>query len=230
LGATRTHRSEPRRPALQAATILLAAGLACDSDDVTAPSPPRAGARSPQELIDNLRLAYIYQDLGLFTTLFPLDSLGVDYAFSLNAPDQVTGDTDWGRTEELKVHRRMFDPEHPQPGESRVPTEYWLHSISMSLTPVHTFSERTGLGLPPKWKVWEGQYHPHIIFDLQGRTDFAVDGRANFLVIEDTEVPTGIEGKFLIYRWEDLGAFKAAESRSAGVESTSWSAVKGLYR
>jgi hypothetical protein len=208
-----SRRTLPRSLALALVLVLPALGSGCVFSPKTAPEPPPVvikPAESPEQLIDNLRLAYLNRDIVLFTSLFPPDGVGVDYSFILNAPDPVTGDTDWGRTEELKVHRRMFDPENPQPGESQVPTEYWLQSISMSLTPIRAFEVRTGLGLPPKWKAWEGQYHPNITFDLQGPTDYNVDGRANFLVIEDTELATGTEGKFLIYRWEDLGAFKPA--------------------
>jgi hypothetical protein len=41
----------------------------------------------------------------------------------------------------------------------------------------------------------------------QSDTDYRVDGRANFVVIENRTKQLGEAHKFLLYRWEDLGSF-----------------------
>jgi hypothetical protein len=200
--------------------------LACDSEDVTAPPPPPA---SPEELLESFRDVYVARDYAGFAALFPQDGLGVDYAFILNEPDPMTNDRDWDVTTELALHRRMFDPAHPLLGEHQVPSDYWPQNIRMTLTLVKPVQELTDLALPSPWRVWDCELRAQVVWDLAGPTDYSIDGRARFIVIEDRTLPASSHGKFLIYRWEDLGVFKASRSLRVGVESTSWSQVKTLF-
>jgi hypothetical protein len=219
------------RAALAAAALLFVVGLGCGADEVTSPPPPPPPPlASPAEVIEHLRAAYVALDYAGFAALFPADGRGVDYTFILDEPDPVRGEQDWGLAEELEVHRRMFDPTHPLEGENPVPAALWVKSIAMSLTPSRDFEERPDFGLAPPWRAWEAAYHPNFTLDLAGSTDYHLDGRVNFIVIEDTSLPAGSQGKFFIYRWEDLGHFDASTSLRAGVEASSWSRLKCLYR
>jgi hypothetical protein len=100
-----------------------------------------------------------------------------------------------------------------------VPEDLWLQSITITLTPTASFTERPDLYKSPTnpdgldsnvWKAQECNYHAVLFFDTQSTTDYRVDGRANFVVIENLSKASGEDRKFLIYRWEDLGTSKPA--------------------
>jgi hypothetical protein len=147
----------------------------------------------------------------------------------------------WNRAEELRIHRRMFDPQHPAPGEAPVPTEYWLESISISLTQMTAFSERPDLYRSPgypagvdaeRWRAIEAMYDAEIFFKTQGPNDFSVHGKAHFVVLDRRLRLPGVPGKYTLYRWEDLGSPPRATAggRGRAVEPPTWSRVKSLYR
>lgn len=215
----------PRRVAIQrlglAVSILAVVLAGCIFDPKSIDKPPCdncSGVKIPTnepELIANLALAYQHRNYDEFANLLPTAENNVQYFFFLSAPLE-DGTTNWGATEELRIHRRMFNPENPLPGETPVPQELWLQSITISLTPIREFVERPDLyasqtnpsGLDPaKWKVTEAEYHAEILFDTQTETDYRVDGKANFIVINDLTKTAGQDRKFLIYRWEDLGTY-----------------------
>ncbi len=167
-----------------------------------------------KSLIENLRLAYQKRDYDKFATLFSNPTAGQPaYLFALSEPTQ-TGETSWGYTEEMRIHRRMFQPERPLPGETPVPSPLWLQSVQISLTPQRDFNERTDLyrspsnpnGIDPaQWIATEAPYGTFVFFQLAGDTDYQVTGRASYTVIEDKTKSNGDPGKWLIYIWEDLG-------------------------
>jgi hypothetical protein len=92
--------------------------------------------------------------------------------------------------------------------------ENWLVSVDISLTLQTDFVERTDIYRSPsnpdgidgaRWTATEATYGTYVLFQLAGITDYQVDGRANFVVIEDKTKTNADPGKWLIYRWEDLG-------------------------
>ena len=211
-------RREPRRLFRQITMLLgflglLAVGCIFSPKPIDDKVPPSAckTSTSQTELITQLRDAYQRRDYDCFSKLF-----SEQYFFFLNEPQGAN----WDLTEELRIHRRMFKPEDPLPGESPVPQDLWLVSIDIQLEPQTEWTERTDLyiseanpnGLDPAlWKATEAQYHAYVFFKTQGQTDYQVNGIANFVVVEDLTKTSGTDRKFLIYRWEDLGSiYKSA--------------------
>ncbi len=208
------------------------------------PYPPIVDSKS---LIENLRLAYQKRDYDKFATLFSNGTAGQPaYLFLLSEPTQ-TGETSWGYTEEMRIHRRMFQPERPLPGETPVPSNLWLRSVQISLTPQSDFIESLDLyrspsnpdGIDPdRWVAREATYWTFVFFQLAGDTDYQVNGLASYVVIEDKTKTNADPGKWLLYRWEELayGASQApglAGSDAAaplGVQAKSWGGVKLLYK
>jgi hypothetical protein len=192
---------------------------------------------SEDELIQLFSETYRNRDVEKFTNLFSTAADGVPYSFILNAP--VNGVGSWDLDEELRVHRRMFEPDVPVPGETPVEDELWLASITITLTRTTSdWVERTDLYKTPtnpegidaaKWSANEAECHADILFETQGENDYRVDGRMSFIVLEDRMKASSDARKFLIYRWEDLET-PAAGLITAGVESVSWTSVKNLYR
>jgi hypothetical protein len=187
---------------------------------------------SQGDLIDKLEEAYRHHDYAMFASIFPAPEDSVAYFFFLNDPPGAN----WDRIEELRIHRRMFKPEDPLPGETPVIQDLWLVSIDILLEPQTEWTERPDLyvsqtnpnGLnPARWKVTDAQYHTYVLFTLQGVTSYQVNGRANFVVIENLHKQLGVDRKFLLYRWEDLGSLAAD---GIAVQPTTWTGVKGLYR
>ena len=192
------------------------------------PDPPT----TPNGLIGQLRDAYQTRNYDWFSNLFSTAADSAPYFFFLNEPQ---GDN-WDLTEELRIHRRMFKPEDPLPGEFPVPEDLWLVSIDIQLEPQTEWTERADLyssdvnpnGLDPAhWRATEAQYHAYVFFKTKGETDYQVNGLANFVVVEDLRKQAGQARKFLIYRWEDLGSIAAER---IAVESASWGMLKSLYR
>jgi hypothetical protein len=206
-------------------TTLTLAPIGCVFNPKPDEQPPctdcvQGPAKTPEELIQKLKDAYQARSFPEFAALLPTDDLA-PYRFFLNEP-LPGGETSWDRIVELRIHRRMFDPENLDPGEPPVPQELWLVDVSISLSLQNEFTERTDLYIEnggeldhDRWNAFEGQYHAVIFFDTQSDTDYRVDGRANFVVIEDKTKASGTAGKFLIYRWEDLGSFKPTVAAAA---------------
>jgi hypothetical protein len=213
----------------------LLASSCYDPAKVIAPPACTDCYASADELIAGLSTAYRQRDYDRFTGLFPATADSAPYLFILNEP--VNGVANWGLTEELRIHRRMFVPEDPLPGEIPVPDELWLNSITITLARTATaWLERTDLymsaanpaGLDPvRWRATEAEHHADVFFETAGDTDYRVDGRVNFVVIEDLAKQAGYMHRLLIYRWEDLGNFL---DLAIAVQPTTWSQVKDLYR
>jgi hypothetical protein len=194
---------------------LLAAG--CVFSPKKDPGPPPVvikPAQSQTELISNLSMAYQTRNYDWFSTLFSTAEDSAAYFFFLNDPPGAN----WDLTEELRIQRRMFKPEDPLPGETPVETNLWLLSIDIHLEPQTEWTERPDLyrsatnpsGLnPARYKVTDAIYHTYVLFSTQGTTNYQVNGRANFVVVEDLRKQLGDDRKFLIYRWEDLGSLSA---------------------
>ena len=220
-----------------ACSLLLFCGCNFDPYDPPAqPQPQPPGI--PDELIQQLSLAYRTRDINLFANLFPNTTDSAPYYFFLNAP--VNGIDNWDVTEELRIHRRMFKPQDLLPGETPVVTQLWLASITINLSrTAATWVERTDLYKTPanpngldsaKWKATEAEFHADILFETQGQTDYRVDSRENFIVIQDLGKSAGAPRRFLIYRWEDLDPPPVpAQETTILTQNTAWSGVKSLY-
>ena len=89
-------------------------------------------AASEDELIQLLSNAYRDRDFARYSDLFPTAADAAPFFYYLNAP--VNGIDNWDVTEELRLHRRMFVPEDPLPGEPQVQDEFWLNSITINLS------------------------------------------------------------------------------------------------
>lgn len=174
--------------------------------------PTYTPAKSEAELIGQLKTAYQKRDFDTFKRLFH-----PDYQFFLNET-QPDGTTHWGLTEELRIHRRMFNPQEVTPPETPVPQDLWLVSVDIQLTPRTNFADApnfyynadtnpTGFH-PENFAVTQTDYVASVFFQTQGETQYRVDGAANFVVVNDLAKAVGEDGKFLIWRWEDLGAAK----------------------
>jgi hypothetical protein len=170
-------------------------------------------AKSADELIQKLAVSYQRRQYPIFENLFPKAADSAPYLFVLSEP-LPGGQMNWDVTEELRIHQRMFEPENPRPGDAPVPNDLWLTSISITLNRVSSeWEERTDLYATPaepegldsdRWKAVGAEWHADIFFDTQSETDYRVDGKSYFVVVEDLSKNVGDERKFLIYRWEDL--------------------------
>jgi hypothetical protein len=142
----------------------------------------------------------------------------------------------WGRTEERRIHRRMFAPESVPPGDTPVPLDLWPLSIRVKLTQVTTFSERpefywgsgnpTGID-PTRWLVRGARYLALARVDTQGETDFVVEGVSEFIVMTSRTEAVGGTPHAMLLQWADLGAPAKAH---AALELATWTQLKSLYR
>lgn len=183
---------------------------------IASPQSPPQSTDSAKNLIDMLAHAYRTMNYTLYRTLFanPKDH-GVEVHFVL---EQLTaaGETQWGYDEEMRIHRRMFQPGALAAGEKPVPSGLWPRSIACKLIRQREFDERfdlyrseqnpTGELDRHRWRATDAVYSTSVLWSLQGDTAFQVEGQARFVVIEDLAKAVGEPGKFLVYRWEDLGS------------------------
>src|SRR5262245_15610575 len=113
-------------------------------------------AKSPDELIQKLAVSYQRRAYTTFENLFPKPEDGAPYLFVLSEP-LPGGQQNWDLNEELHIHQRMFEPQNPRPGDTAVPTELWLSSISITLNRVSsTWEERRDLYRPESPSEAEG--------------------------------------------------------------------------
>ena len=129
--------------------VVLASG--CDQLAKVVPDPPCPAScgsiGNADELVQALSRTYRDRDLALYTYLFATETDQAPFHFFLNAP--VSGIDNWDLTEELRIHRRMFKPEDPLPGEIEVHQELWLISITINLSrTAAAWMERTDLTKP----------------------------------------------------------------------------------
>jgi len=178
--------------------------------------------------IDRLRAAYAARDYARYATLFHDEFRFILWPDPLNP----TQPTDWSRVEELRIHRRMFDPANVPPSEPPVPLDLWLTAITITLAPAGPFQERPDYYQSPtnpdgldvtRWKAWGAVYNTSVLWETQGQTDYQVTDGAYFVVAQDLARVAGEPGSMLVYRWEDLRT-------AAAKEAATWTALKRLYR
>ncbi len=191
----------------------LAAGCIFSPPESILPPTPPPPIDSEEALIEALSRAYLTRNTDLLNSLLANDpDRNAEYFFYLSEAT-AQGETQWGYTEEVRIHQRMFHPEAPPPGETSPDAALWIEGLTITLTPQESFGERPDLysdngGLdgkldPAIWRVTDARYETYVFFDLVG-TDYKVEGEANFVVLEDLTKVVGDPGKFLIQVWEDI--------------------------
>lgn len=202
---------------------------------------PHSFLDSPSAIVDALALAYRTLDTDLLLALLANDpDRNAELLFILSEPTEE-GETQWGFETEARLHRRMFEPENPDPGDLPVPLDLWLEHVDISLIQQTSFVERMDLysrdggadGLldPTVWRAVAATYSTDIFFSMRGELDYQVNGLADFVIIEDLAKNVGDAGKFLMFIWEDLGSAGAHSSDDdSALSSETWSGLKDLYR
>ena len=197
--------------------VLLLTGCVFSPKPGDPPDPPAPEKIcSPDDLIKTLEFAYRERRIEMFAPLLANDPDN-KAAYIFRLAGNPTGESSWDYTVEVRIHRRMFDPANPQPGEPEVPTEYWLTAIDIALTQVTPWTERDEYYFDPdnpdanpngldrnKWKVSDSRFSTHVFFDTQTDNDFLVEGEAIFVVIEDLEKTDCAPGQFLLLEWKDI--------------------------
>lgn len=190
---------------------------------------------SENEAIEALLAYYTRRQVEAYAGLLAAAGDHASFRFYLNEP--LTDGTDsWDADEEVRIHRRMFDPAAISPGDPPLPVELWLVSVDAVLTPHSSWDERAQYyrhpvanpdGVDPvRWQVTGADFSHTVFFETQGDTDYRVEGRNEFVVLEDLALQVGEPRKFLLYRWNDRGS-DAAGHLSA---PSTWSRLKSLYR
>lgn len=205
--------------------MILAAGCEKDKPMAPAPQPPANSA----EFVEAFTAVYRAQDYATFAA-----TLSPDFILVLDEPNPDTGETQWNVATERRIHQRMFDPQNIPTSDPPLPTDFWLQSVTITLTPEATFVERPDLYTtfdppgpidPMRWIASSCAYSYNAFFHLAGDTDFDARGRLYFTVLEDRGKQVGDPGKFLLVRWEEL-------RRPPGIatEPAQWTRIKMLFR
>ena len=160
------------------------------------------------------------------------------FIFSPN-PSEPSQPVDWGRTEEVRIHQRMFRPQDILPTDSPVPGELWLDAIAITLAPNGAFAERPEYYASPTnpggldsatTRVWGVDYSTSVLWITIGDTDYQVTGTAYFVIVENRTLNPDAPGAFLLYRWQDLGYGLLGEGQTpASAVPATWTQVKKLY-
>lgn len=205
---------------------------ACDDDtqQPAAVDPCTVSPCSTEAVISQLQDVYRVMDPDRFAAL-----LHPDFLFQLQ-PDPLNPEqpADWGRTEEVRIHERMFEPEQFASGSDPVPQELWLSGITIHLASSRQFTERPEFYASPtnpsgldstQVTAWGTDFNDSVLFETLGETDYQVTGQSYFVVVEDRTKPPSAAGAFLLYRWQELGGGTEQLLR----EPSRWSSVKSLY-
>jgi len=204
---------ESRHPLVAACLAMVTAFgvLGCgDKSPVETPVTPPFAARSEDEVLAALQDAYVRQDFDLFAELIATES-GAVYEFHF--PDPLpNGATSWDAVEELRIHRRLWQPGNTLPGEPPGSPCLW-HIIPLIVRESPSWTERTELyrsasnpqGLDrERWRATGAAAQSECFVETLTDTDYRIQSRSEFVVIEDRAKPLGAERKFLLFRWLDL--------------------------
>jgi hypothetical protein len=204
--------------------------VACEEPQKLAPQ----STEPTSDLVATLARAYQTRDVELFASLLANDLASHAEFVFLFEPAHDSGETQWGRDEEIRLHRRMFHPEAPAPGEEPVPQARWLERIVIQFTPLEPFQERRDLYSENggeldsgRWRAADARHASFMLFESQD-TDYLAQGESNFVVLEDLTKNEGDPGKFLLYMWEDL--CRPAKPAPGGIERLCLNGVKEWYR
>jgi hypothetical protein len=178
------------------------------------------------EVVDQLSVAYMLQDYSRFATL-----LHEEFSFIVE-PTAPSGPLEWGRTEELRIHQRMFAPTTVPGDQVPVPQELWLNSVAINVVASHPWervteydrgpSNPTGLD-PMRWTTWRADFSHSVLFETRGDVDFYAAGTSRFVIARDLAKTVSEPGAFLLYRWHEVGRYGTAKAPAG------WAVVKRLY-
>jgi hypothetical protein len=192
-------------------------------------TPDLGPPRSEAALVTQMLGAYRSRDYATFEHLLSAEE-GLEFQFDGGVDGSPVR---WDLLEELRIHRRMFDPRATVGHSSPVPTDLYLTAVTLEYVLASAFNERSDLYStmggpvdPERWRVTDAEYHVILFFEMAGETDFMVDTRQSFVVLEDRALEAGSPNKFFLYQWTDLGD----ADKPLGVEQASWSAIKRIYR
>jgi hypothetical protein len=181
----------------------------------------RAGGELPPAneaaLAEALRTSYEQRAIDRFETLFH-----PEYQFLLDVPAE-DGTAHWGRTEEFHIHRRLFFP-HEIPIDPPPPPPVYV-ALTLASTPFEEAPEyyRSPVNLDgldsALWRVTQATFDARILLGTLGDTDYSGVGRWVLVVAMDRSKSPGESGRFLFYRWIDLGG-----------DGVSISRIKEMYR
>jgi hypothetical protein len=163
-----------------------------------------------------LEAAYTTRDPDAFVAL-----LHPEYLFSpAPVPPQA-----WGRSQEERVHRRMFRPLEPDPGVPVSPHLYVSNVTIQMSPPVRLLTDPRYPG-----PTWEVRSVADMLWQTDGETDYQVRTTQRFRLVETAEAP----GTLRIAYWQEesglpLGHAGSLGAPTAGIEAISWSGLRGLY-
>jgi hypothetical protein len=193
--------------------LFVSMSLAWCVADVNSQPTTRTDPGSNEAVVEALKESYCNLNYELFVSLFVNETEhGVPYTFLLDRPNEK-GETQWGLTQEMRIHRRMFRPETIPKNDKPLPRDLWITSIELELVRIGgLFRERYDLyrsdqkleGLDRhRWRAMSAEYAYSMLIHTQGGKKLCASGQATFVVIEDLANWDQEEPTFLIYRWED---------------------------
>jgi hypothetical protein len=153
---------------------------------------PRSLIRGPErdEVLAALQSAYA----GRISSLLELIAIEDGAVYEFHYPESLpSGAASWDAVEELRIHRRLFEPENVLPGE--LPACSWLFRLvatfereSPNWTERPEFyrsaSNREGLD-PERWRATGASARSECLIETVGETDYRVLNQSEFVVIED---------------------------------------------
>lgn len=178
---------------------------------------------SPESLIQKLAQVYASMDLDAYASLFANPRVqGEEFTFVLYEP-MGKGETTWGYDEEMRIHRRMFRPESIGQGEQALAPELWVQSIDVDLVCERGFQERFDLYRSDqhpageldrhRWRAIDALYRTAVVWTMRNGRTLAISGHARFVLIEDLCARPDDSGRYVVYRWEDLGPGECGPSQ-----------------
>jgi hypothetical protein len=180
-------------------------------------------------VIELLSYAYERRSYPRFSSLMHDDFVFIPHLDPGPDPSLPPPLPQWGRIEELRIHRRMFNLTMTPVEETPVP----VSAVSINLLESQPWAEVTEYyrgpsnpnGLDPKqWRVWGAEYSTLLMLEI-GEIGYQVDARAWFVIAQDLTKPLSEPGSVLLYRWQDLGN----NAPAAASRQSTWSRVKLLY-
>ncbi len=181
------------------------------------PSPYLART-SPQNLLANLRLAYVNRDLAAYDSL-----LATDFAFYFSEEDQAIAEK-LTRSEELTVHGNICSSTH-------------VESIALSFTlgDLTLDTDQPDLAHPGQF-LWtltatNVDLRLQVIQDGEMTTYEMQDGVEQFWFREESWTDAHGHKIWTIVKWRELtDLIPDGAARTMAVELTSWGQLKDLYR